>query len=198
MKANILEISGIRLESRLLKEGFVHPDGPIACTSKCCAHGVYLDPQERDRILSYSNLIKKYIDASQTDNVDSWFDNMEEEDQDFPSGKCVSTMIYNGKCVFLDSKGRCVLQITEKEEGLGKFTLKPYYCVLFPITKSNGVFEYDNLCEGECDCCTATSQSDRNMVEICQTEFEYAIGKEKYNEMLLKLKGFSENGKFGK
>jgi|YelNatPaOPRAMG01_1025707.scaffolds.fasta_scaffold02228_5 hypothetical protein len=195
MTENIVEIIGVKMEDRILKEGFVHPDGPVACTSKCCRHGVYLDPGERDRILSHSKLIKKYIDDSQTGDVDRWFDNTELEDNDFPSGKCVSTMIYNGKCAFLDSRGRCVLQVTEEEENLGQFTLKPYYCVLFPITKTNGIFEYDDLCEGECDCCTANPHSDRTMVEVCKIEFEYALGKEKYNEMLLNLKGYREDGK---
>lgn len=192
-----MDIDGVKLESRILRDGFVHPDGPRACTSKCCRHGVYLDPKERDKILSHSTLIEKYLDSSQTKDVNSWFDNREQEDNDFPSGRCVSTMIYNGKCVFLNAKGQCVLQITEVQEKLGKFSLKPYYCVLFPITKINGVFEYDDLCEGECDCCTASPQSGRKMLEVCKIEFEYALGSEKYNEMLLKLERFDKDGKSG-
>ena len=38
------------------------------------------------------------------------------------------------------------MQVTEKEEGMKRFSLKPFYCVLFPIVKVDGVIEYDDFC----------------------------------------------------
>ncbi len=179
-----IEISGLKFESKILNEGFKDANGPNACTSKCCRHGVYLDPSQRDNILSHAGMVEKYLDETQTKDRNRWFDNSEEEDSDFPSGKCVSTEVYNNKCVFLDKKGRCVLQVAEMEEGLPRFSLKPYYCILFPIVKVDGVFEYDDFCSGESDCCTASKESAGKMIEVCSIELQHAFGTPKYNEIL--------------
>jgi hypothetical protein len=184
MMGRYMEIAGSKFELKILKEGFKEPRGPNACTSKCCRHGVYLDPMERDNILAHAELIEKYFDETQRRDRDRWFDNAEEEDVDFPSGRCVSTEVYNDKCVFLDSKGRCVLQVAEMEEGMQRFSLKPYYCVLFPIVKVDGVFRYDDFCSGESACCTSSTESAEKMIEVCSIELRHALGISKYNEVL--------------
>jgi len=182
--SDYIEIAGSKFEMKILTDGFKEPNGPNACTSKCCRHGVYLDPTERDRILAQADIVEKYLDDSQTKDRTKWFDNSEEEDIDFPSGKCVSTEVHNDKCVFLDKKGRCVLQVAEKEEGMKRFWLKPLYCVLFPIVKVDGVFEYDDFCSGESDCCTASREAKGKMIETCSIEMEHALGASKYEEVL--------------
>ncbi len=179
-----VDIAGSKIELQILTEGFKDPNGPNACTSKCCEHGVYLDPTERDRILAHAGIVEKFMDDTQTRDHGKWFDNSEEEDSDFPSGKCVSTEVHNDKCVFLDAKGRCVLQVTEMEEKMPRFSLKPYYCVLFPIVKVNGVFQYDDFCAGESGCCTASRESAEKMVEQCAIELQHALGVSGYNEVL--------------
>ncbi|MFZ1080361.1 MAG: DUF3109 family protein [Candidatus Kryptoniota bacterium] len=197
-----VEISGSKFELNIFTKGFKDPIGPNACISRCCRHGVYLDPQERDKILAHAEIIEKYFDETQTKNRGDWFNNDEEEDADFPSGKCVSTEVYNNKCVFLNKNGKCTIQVAEMEEGLQRFSLKPYYCVLFPIVKVDGVFEFDDLCAGEADCCTASRESKDKMVEVCSIELEHAIGIPKYKELLdyyrkifpnIKTKECSEN-----
>ncbi len=202
MNDGTIEIDGIKFESRIFSEGFADPNGPNACTSRCCQHGVYLDPVERDRILAYADIAEKYLDETQTKDRNKWFDNTEEEDIDFPSGKCVSTEIFNDKCVFLDKKGRCVLQVAEKEEEMQRFSLKPFYCVLFPIVKVEGVFQYDDFCSGDSACCTASHESKDKMVEVCSIELEHALGTSKYKEILdyyrnnfatIKKQEYSEN-----
>lgn len=177
-------IAGTRFEMKVLTEGFKDPNGPNACTSKCCKHGVYLDPTERDRILEFGDIVEKYLDDTQTRDRSRWFDNSEETDSDFKSGKCVSTEVYNDKCVFLDKFGRCVLQIAEREEGMPRFSLKPFYCVLFPIVKIDGVFHYDDLCSDESGCCSASKQSAEKMIEVCSVELQHALGPDKYGEIL--------------
>jgi hypothetical protein len=179
-----IEIGGTKFERRLFIEGFRHKDGPNACTSLCCRHGVYLDPVERDRILVHAETVVKYMDETQLKDKSKWFDDTEERDQDFPSGVCVSTQTHNDRCVFLDSRGRCALQITEKEEGVKRFSLKPFYCVLFPIVKVDGVIEYDDFCSGEAPCCTAVGGDGTKMVESCYIELEHALGAEKYKQVL--------------
>ncbi len=181
---NYIEISGLKFEPNIFTDGLKDPNGPNACTSRCCRHGVYLDPQERDNILAHADAIEKYFDETQTKNRGDWFNNDEEEDIDFPSGKCVSTEIHNDKCVFLNKNGRCTIQAAEMEEGLQQFSLKPYYCILFPIVKVDGVFQYDDFCSGESDCCTASGESMDKMVEACSTELEHALGTAKYKEVL--------------
>jgi len=188
-----VEIAGSKFELKILTEGFKDPMGPNACTSKCCRHGVYLDPTERDRILTHANIVEKYFDETQTKDRGRWFDNSEEEDSDFPSGKCVSTEVYNDKCVFLDKDGRCVLQVAEKEEGMQRFSLKPYYCVLFPIVMVDGIFRYDDFCSGESACCTSSRESAEKMVEVCSIELRHALGASKYDEVLSYYRNDSVN-----
>lgn len=184
MSEQEIEISGTKFELKIFTEGFQDKNGPNACTSKCCRHGVYLDPVERDRIIAHAGIVEKYMDGTQTRDRSKWFDNTQEEDRDFPSGVCVSTEVHNDKCVFLDAKGRCVLQVAEKEEGMKRFSLKPFYCVLFPIVKVDGVIGYDDFCSGDSPCCTATSASQTKMVESCYIELEHVLGAEKYREVL--------------
>ncbi len=184
MSEEPIEIGGIKFERRIFNEGFQHKDGPNACTSHCCRHGVYLDPVERDRILDHADIVRKYLDETQTEDTNRWFNNEEEEDKDFPSGVCVSTEVYNDKCVFLKKDGKCSLQTAEKEEGMKRFSLKPYYCVLFPIVKVDGVIEYDDFCSGESPCCTAAAGAGPKMIESCYIELEHALGAEKYNQVL--------------
>ncbi len=179
-----IEIAGTRFELRIFTEGFLHKDGPNACDSRCCRHGVYLDPAERDRVMAHADIIEKHFDDTQTRDRSKWFDNTEVKDEDFPSGVCVSTQVYNNKCVFLDGKGRCAIQLTEKEQGMPRFSLKPFYCVLFPIVKVDGVIEYDDFCSGESSCCTAVADGERKMIESCSIELEHALGAEKYREVL--------------
>ncbi|MGO9481195.1 MAG: DUF3109 family protein [Candidatus Kryptoniota bacterium] len=179
-----IEISGLKFERKIFIEGFKDPNGPNACTSRCCRHGVYLDPRERDNILAHADIIEKYFDETQSKDRDNWFNNDEEEDADFPSGKCVSTEVYNDKCAFLNKDGRCAIQVAEMEEGLKRFSMKPYYCILFPIVKVDGVYQYDDFCFGESGCCTASPESEDKMVETCSIEFEHAFGAAKYKEVL--------------
>lgn len=193
-----IEISGLKFDPTIFTNGFEEKDGPNACISLCCRHGVYLDPSERDRILAHGDLIEKHLDETQTRDRDKWFDNTEEEDPDFPSGKCVSTQVHNDKCVFLKKDGKCAVQVTEKEEGMQRFSLKPFYCILFPIVKVDGVFMYDDFCSGESACCTASRGSKNKMIETCSIEFEHALGSTKYKEILdYYRKNFPKNGKSG-
>lgn len=179
-----IEISGLKFDRSIFTEGFKDPNGPNGCTSRCCRHGVYLDPIERDRILAHAGMIEKYFDETQTKSRAGWFDNDEEEDSDFPSGKCVSTGVHNEKCVFLNKSGRCTIQIAETEEGMQRFSLKPFYCILFPMVKIDGVFQFDDLCSGESACCTSSRDSKDKMVEACSIELEHALGASKYKEVL--------------
>jgi len=174
----------LKFDRGIFTDGFKDPNGPNGCTSQCCRHGVYLDTFERDDILAHADIIEKYFDETQTRIRSRWFDNNEEEDVDFPSGKCVSTGVHDGKCIFLNAVGRCTIQIAEIQEGLRRFSLKPYYCILFPIVKVDGVFQYDDFCSGESDCCTASRESEVKMVEACCIELEHALGNSTYKEVL--------------
>ncbi|MCL5021016.1 MAG: DUF3109 family protein [Bacteroidetes bacterium] len=184
MSEETIEVGGTKFELKIFTEGFEHRNGPNACTSHCCRHGVYLDPVERDRIMNHADIIQKYLDETQTRDSSKWFNNTLDEDKDFPSGVCVSTEVYNDKCVFLREDGRCTLQVTEKEEGMKRFSLKPFYCVLFPIVKVDGVIEYDDFCSGDSPCCTALPDGAPKMVESCRIELEHVLGAEKYKQVL--------------
>ncbi|MBI3787155.1 MAG: hypothetical protein HY276_02765, partial [Ignavibacteriales bacterium] len=61
------------------------------CNATCCQHGVMVDIEERENILAYAELIQKFMEPHQDKNPDSWFDNEEEFDPDYPSGRIVGT-----------------------------------------------------------------------------------------------------------
>ncbi len=52
------------------------------------------------------------------------------------------------------------------------------------MVKIDGVFQFDDLCSGESDCCTASRDSKDKMVEVCSIELEHALGTSKYKEVL--------------
>jgi hypothetical protein len=155
----------------------------------CCQHGVYADVKERDRILDHREAIKKSMDETQTQDEALWFEQQEEEDSDFPSGRCVGTSVVNGKCAFLDKLGRCSVQVAAVAEGLHRWAIKPTFCILFPLEISDGVVGFDDLLDEEQSCCSINSAFDVPLFEACKDELTHILGEEGYGE----LEGFYRN-----
>ncbi len=182
----IIFAEGLRIDPVLLTHGYPEGIGPHLCKGACCKDGVYVDVKERDAILAAQSLIIKYMDETQSEDPATWFE-QEEDDEDFPSGRCAGTRTYGGKCVFLTKTGKCVLQITATNEGMPPFSLKPSYCVLFPLTIVGRTLTFDDFCSGPNPCCTispVSAGSHRAVIEVCKTECIHAIGEENYAELL--------------
>jgi len=144
---------------------------------------VYADVKERDNILAHKDVVKKYMDESQTTDESLWFEPNEFEDADFPSGRCIGTREINRKCAFLDKQGRCILQVAATAEGMHKWALKPLFCVLFPIEISNGVIGFDDLLQDDQDCCSARSDFEVPLLQACKEELTHLLGSERYRRL---------------
>ncbi len=178
----------------LFEKGFAKGCGPFRCESKCCSVGVYVDLKEKETILSHKETIKKYMDETQTTDDSRWFDSEIEDDRDYPSGKAVGTEVFNDKCVFLNKKGKCSLQVMGNEEGIGGWAIKPFYCIAFPISIEDGVLTFDDFQQGETQCCStvrnfsaeggSVSGGEMPLVDSCKAELEFVLGKEGYKQLL--------------
>ncbi len=168
----------------LFEKGFSKGCGPLACESICCSTGVFADLKEKEIILSHKETVKKYMDETQTTDDSRWVDSEVCDDNDYPSGKKVGTEVFNDKCVFLNKSGMCSLQITGASEGIGRWALKPFYCIAFPITVDEGVLTFDDFQQGKTQCCSSIDAKETTLVESCRDELELILGHDGYKELL--------------
>jgi len=178
-----LRVNQYTFSDELFSQGFTQGRGPCTCTSVCCEGGVYTDLAERDRIMEFREIIRKHMDATQPQDPALWFEPSEHEDADFPSGRCIGTEEYNGKCVFLDSKGRCSIQVAAVAQGLDRWAWKPLFCILFPIEVSGNVVNYDPMLQGEQPCCTTQPDFSIPVFRACRDELIHLLGQEGYDRL---------------
>lgn len=179
----VLTIKGYIFSHELFEKGFPVGGGPCKCSSVCCSDGVYADVADRERILSHREMIKKHMDDTQIRDEARWFEKREIMDGDFPSGQCVGTEAHDGKCVFLDGFGRCTLQVAAVAEGMHKWALKPFFCVLYPVEVTNKVVSFDDMLQGEQSCCSIGHEFEMPLFEGCKDELIYLVGSEGYRKM---------------
>ncbi len=182
----IISVKNFKIDALVFTAGFVPFCNVPVCRGNCCYWGVYVDVKERDKILSYKDLILKYMDETQPKDIEQWFEKEEYDDTDFPSGKCVGTNIYNDKCAFLTKEGYCILQITAVENGMHKWALKPFYCCIYPLTFGEGVLTYDDGHAEDLPYCGISAKHNHAgpVIEICKEEFTYVLGEDGYAELL--------------
>ena len=160
------------------------------CDAKCCSMGVFADVAERDHILRHVDLVRQYMEPDQEHDPDRWFEKSEIEDPDFPSGRCVGTEATPRGCIFLQSNGRCVLQIAATEEGHDKAFLKPFYCFAYPVTIDHGVLMIDQPdFVHRPQCCTGVPGGTRKAIDVCREELEFVLGAEGYKELVGGIEG---------
>ena len=102
-----------------------------------------------------------------------WFSRRSVADADFPSGRAVHTRVKEGRCVFLNGEGRCVLQKAARP-GL---PLKPFFCTAFPVTIAHGVLMLDDedYRAGQ-PCCEATKGGPLTVFDTCGAELRHVLG----------------------
>ncbi len=154
------------------------------CNAYCCREGVWVDPVEKRRILDHANVIVRHMDPGQETDPNHWFDGEEEEDPDYPSGRCEGTRTTERGCVFLDGRGWCVLQKAAVAEGMEKFALKPYYCVAFPMTISDGVLTVDDPeFTNRTVCCSVIENGTHAPADVCREELDFMLGPDGLREL---------------
>jgi hypothetical protein len=127
--------------------------------------------------------VKKYMDETQTQDDRRWFESEPMPDGDFPSGQCVGTELHGDKCVFLDGRGRCSLQVAAVGEGLDRWAIKPMYCVLFPIEITGKTVSFDDMLQGEQACCSVDTRFDTPVFRACRDELVFLLGEDGYEAM---------------
>jgi hypothetical protein len=175
-----LKIDRYTMSGELFAKGFRGTSGPCSCSSACCEGGVYIDVRERDVITAHRSLIARHMDQTQTTDPSQWFEAEVAEDQDFPSGQCVGTNVINDKCAFLDGAGRCCLQKAAVAEGMHKWAIKPFFCVLYPIEISGDIVSFDEMLQDEETCCTIGTSFDVPLFQACREELVHVVGEEGY------------------
>jgi len=173
-------VKGYTISPELFRKGFPAGGGPCSCVSRCCHGGVYVDLKERERILAAKEQIKEQMDWSQTRDDSRWFETEELNHADFPSGKCIGTQEINDKCAFLDSYGRCSIQLASVAAGDHKWALKPLYCILFPIEITDNVIGFDDLLQEESQCCSIKAEFATPLFRACREELEHILGPDGY------------------
>lgn len=177
-------IQNLKVADSVFQKRFVKNCSIYNCDATCCQGGVLADLEERANILAHAELIKKYMEPHQDQDHSQWFDEEEEVDLDYPSGRAVGTQVRDYGCVFLDSQGRCVLQTTATEEGMSKFALKPFFCFAYPITIEDGVLMVDDPSFTERrECCSAVDAGDQSVFDVCDEEFCFILGEEGLQEL---------------
>lgn len=153
------------------------------CSGECCWYGVFIDLKEMEFILENKEIIKQYMDDSQTKDESKWFEPIE-EDSDFPSNYCAGTEIYNHKCVFLDKNGFCSLQKAAIARNEHRWKYKPLYCVLFPLTIYEGKLTVDDDHINRLHYCSKPRHQISTVFDAMKDELIYLLGEDGYNELL--------------
>jgi Fe-S-cluster containining protein len=154
------------------------------CKGECCNYGVYTDKKEFELILSIKDKIIPLMDETQPKEFKEWFE-APEKDLDFESGIAVGTQVINGKCVFLDKNGLCVLQKLALIENENKWKYKPIYCVLFPLTVYENTLTIDDEHIDRLSSCNFDLKNQTTIFEFCEQELEHLLGEDGLAELKL-------------
>ena len=114
----------------------------------CCQYGCDVDLAERDAILARADDIRPLLLVKDA----PLFEDVEEIDLDFPSGKAVRTAMHGNGCIFLahDRRG-CAIHRASIEKGWSFHGVKPAICRLFPLTyESDSIVIADEYEEYSC------------------------------------------------
>jgi Fe-S-cluster containining protein len=166
-----LVIDGLKIDPKI----FTFPFG-CKCNGECCHYGVYTDYEEFELISSLKDRLIPLMDKTQTTDVEKWFEEPT-DDADFKSGKCVGTELHEGKCVFLDKKGLCIIQRLAIEEGANPWKYKPLYCILFPLTIYEGSLTIDEEHIDRLKYCNKINVKESNLFDFCKGEIVHLLGE---------------------
>jgi Fe-S-cluster containining protein len=170
---HLTHLAELRVGEEILTSRFAGSCSMSSCSARCCRGGVLVDVAHRDRILSEANLVVRYMEPAQEHDPSRWFEQDEELDDDFPSGRVVNTLAEGESCVFLDSQRRCVLQLAESESP----GLKPFFCRAYPIAIHHARVTIDaDWCPEETNCCGPVAGGELTTFDVCEGELVFILG----------------------
>lgn len=176
-------IKGFRIDPKIFTHPFLKGCDIGSCFGECCNWGVYADYQEMNLILENKEIVKQYMDESQTKDDTLWFETLQ-EDFDFSSGYCSGTQVFDNRCVFLNKKGFCSLQKMAISRNEPKWKYKPIYCVLFPLMVDEGILCIDEEHLERQSYCSKTENHTFTVFEACKEELMHFLGNDGFEELL--------------
>jgi hypothetical protein len=181
------------VNENVFRQRFIAGCSVANCNADCCKGGVWVDRNERETILTYAERIQRHMESSQEHNPARWFEDNELLDSDFPSGQAIGTQVRDSGCVFLKSDGKCVLQTAAVAEGLEEFSLKPFFCVAFPITIEDGTLMVDDpdLTNRQL-CCSMVQHGTLTAIEVYSNELKSVLGNDGLNELIEHVDGMKD------
>lgn len=135
-----LIINGYAIDDKLLQQAPIRRCRLSVCRAACCADGVWVDWDQAQRILAHAALIQPFLPVERRD-PQTWFAELHDDDPGFPSGRYTGTTTVpdpddpaKTTCVFLRPEDRlCAIQVASVANGLPPWSLKPFYCCLYPL-----------------------------------------------------------------
>ncbi len=187
-----LLINGKHIQRKLLETRRTQRCLTAECQSYCCSGGVWVDLAERDKILANAAQVKPYLPPERRDES-KWFDGVQEDDVDFPSGRGEGTAVVDDlthkagyTCIFLRPEDRyCALQFSSIVRGEHPWTLKPFYCALHPITTEGDSVELDDENEiyAEGGHCQRVTSAPMPLYITFEGELRLVLGDSGYEEL---------------
>lgn len=120
------------------------------CGDRCCSYGVDVDAENHKRIIERAEEIEHFVGVPRTE----WFTDIWTQDAEFAGGSHTRTRVVDGRCVFLNRRGRgCQLHAFALSERIDYHVVKPMVSTLYPLTFEEGllhpsreVVERDLIC----------------------------------------------------
>ncbi|HYM19451.1 MAG TPA: DUF3109 family protein [Candidatus Kapabacteria bacterium] len=187
-------VGGFKVDELIFTHGFVKYCDIDKCGGGCCHSGVYADTAEYENILRRKNEIIAVMDETQDTDPAHWFDGEWTDDTDFKSGKAIGTNVHERDggisgftegCVFLDKQHFCSIQVAAAGQGLHRWTWKPMYCILFPVTVTEGILTYDDSHSEDLIHCGPDGAGNyvHSVFEAMKEELQYVFGEEDFAKM---------------
>jgi Fe-S-cluster containining protein len=183
-KHRMRHIPELRIGREIVAGRFVPGCSMRNCNADCCSGGVYADLAERDEILKHAGIVRAQMDSDQQHDTALWFEPEPIVDADYPSGGAIGTELHHDRCVFLNSKGMCVLQKAAAAAGMDRYALKPFYCWLYPVTVEGGELTlHDPDYADRPSCCSYRDSGPLTVFDVCEEELVLALGPDGVEEL---------------
>jgi hypothetical protein len=66
---------------------------------------------------------------------------------------------------------------------LHRWSFKPLYCVLYPIEITGKTIRFDDLLQGDEQCCSVSDHFATPLFQVCRDELTHVLGKEGFRQL---------------